>query len=180
MRERWRTVNQTPAPAIAVRPEAHRVTFAPFWPDLFEAHDASVTRVPVEVRHPFFDLRLMNFLLALPRLPWCCDKQLLREAARGVLPDAVRLRRKAPLRAQPLLKLLDQPEAAWVDRFQPAPELEPYVIRNHIPEVYGKTDTWTIWVHLRPLSLNYWLRGLSPSSINCDGGAEHEISPACR
>jgi len=180
LRERWHTVNQTPAPAITARPEAYQVTFAPFWPDVFELHDANVTRVPVEVRHPFFDLRLMNFLLALPRLPWCCDKQLLREAARGVLPDAVRLRRKSPLQADPLLKLLAQPEAARVDRFRPVPELEPYVIRNRIPEVHGKTDTWITWVHLRPLSLNYWLRGLSSSVINVEGGVEHEISPAGR
>jgi len=183
LRERWHAVNQAPAPAPpgrTVRPEAHDVTFAPFWPDLFAAHDANVTRVPVEVRHPFFDLRLMNFLLALPRLPWCCDKLLLREAARGVLPDAVRLRRKSPLRADPLLKLLGRPEAAWVNRFQPVPELEQYVIRSRIPEVLGEEGPWMDWVHLRPLSLNYWLRGLYSSGINVEGGLEHETSPAGR
>lgn len=164
--DRWETFGRTLAPANAVRPEAHDVTFAPFWPDLFGAHDANVTRVPVEVRHPFFDLRLMNFLLALPRLPWCCDKQLLREAARGVLPDAVRLRRKSPLLADPLLKLLGRPEATWVNRFQPLPELERYVVRSRIPEVLGEKDPWTAWVHLRPLSLNYWLCGLHSSTIN--------------
>jgi asparagine synthase (glutamine-hydrolysing) len=175
LRDRWQTVNRTPAPAITVRPEAYDVTFAPFWPGLFEAHDASVTRVPVEVRHPFFDLRLMNFLLALPRLPWCCDKQLLREAARGVLPEAVRLRRKSPLQADPLLKLLERPEAAWVNRFELLPELEQYVVRSRIPEVLGEKGPWAAWVHLRPLSLNYWLRGLYLSTINAQGGLEHEL-----
>jgi len=165
LRERWHAVNQMPAPAIAVRPEAHELTFAPFWPDLFEAHDANVTRVPVEVRHPFFDLRLMDFLLALPRLPWCCDKHLLRESARDVLPDAVRLRRKSPLRADPLLKLLERPEAVWVNRFQPVPELQQYVVRGRIPEVLGEKDSWTAWVHLRPLSLNYWLRGVIAGTL---------------
>ena len=180
LRDRWQTVYRTLAPAIAVRPEAHELTFAPFWPDLFEAHDPGVTRVPVEVRHPFFDLRLMNFLLALPRLPWCCDKQLLREAARGVLPDAVRLRRKSPLLASPLLTLLERPEAAWVNRFEPVHELEPYVVRSRIPDVLGEKGPWTAWVHLRPLSLNFWLRGLSLSTINTKGGLEHELRPAGR
>ena len=178
LRERWLTVNQTPAPGPpgrTVRPEAHQVTFAPFWPDLFELHDAGVTRAAVEVRHPFFDLRLMNFLLALPRLPWCCDKQLLREAARGVLPDAVRLRRKSPLRADPLLQLLAQPEASWVNRLQPVPALERYVVSSRIPEVLGGKGPWEAWVHLRPHSLNYWLRGLDSSRINVDGGLEHDI-----
>jgi len=41
--------------------------------------------------------------------------------------------------------------------------------------VLGEKDPWTSWVHLRPLSLNYWLRGLDSSSINVDGGVEHEL-----
>jgi asparagine synthase (glutamine-hydrolysing) len=175
LRERWEQGAQMGAAGPAVRPEAHEVTFAPFWANLFEMHDAGFTRAPVEVRHPFFDLRLMNFLLALPRLPWCCDKQLLREAARNVLPDAVRVRRKSPLRSDPMLKLLARPDAAWVDRFQPMPELEPYVVRNRVPRVHGSTGPWTGWVHLRPLSLNYWLRGLTSSVINDEGGADHGL-----
>src|SRR6202008_2887737 len=98
----------------------------PMWATLFEGYDAGVTGVPVEVRHPFFDLRLVAFLLALPALPWCSDKELLREAARGVLPDEVRLRRKSPLLADPLIALLQQPESAWVDSFESVPELGRY------------------------------------------------------
>jgi len=116
-----------------------------------------VTGVPVEVRHPFFDLRLVKFLLALPALPWCSDKELLREAARGVLPDAVRLRRKSPLLADPLIALLQQTESARVDSFEPAPGLGHYVERQRIPKVFGERDPWNAWVHLRPLSLNFWL-----------------------
>src|ERR1700681_745879 len=129
------------------------------WPKIFELQDAGVTRIPVEVRHPIFDLRLVNFLLALPRLPWCSDKELLREAARGILPDSVRLRRKSPLVADPFIALLNRPEAAWVDEFEPLPELERYVVRNRIPAtLWG--DSRAAWVNLRPLSLNFWLRGL--------------------
>jgi asparagine synthase (glutamine-hydrolysing) len=123
LRERWENVAQISAPVGAVRPEAFEITLSPFWTDLFNAHDAGVTGVPVEVRHPFFDLRLMNYLLALPRLPWCSDKQLLREAARGILPDEVCLRRKSPLLADPLRVLLQRPEAAAVNRFEPLPEV---------------------------------------------------------
>ena len=114
--------------------------------------------MPLEVRHPFFDLRLVSFLLALPALPWCSDKELLREAARDVLPDAVRLRRKSPLRADPLIALLERPESAWVDSFEAVPELERYVERRLIPRVFREKDPWRAWIHLRPLSLNFWLR----------------------
>jgi len=131
------------------------------WPVLFEGYDCGVTGVPVEVRHPFFDLRLVDFLLGLAALPWCSDKELLREAGRGVLPDAVRLRRKSPLLADPLIALLKRPESAWVDSFKAVPELGRYVDRKCIPKVFGEKDAWTAWIHLRPLSLNFWLRSLA-------------------
>lgn len=156
---RWKSLNQVVPPASAVRPEAQEAMGDSLWPNLFEGYDASVTRVPVDVYHPFFDLRLVNFLLALPRLPWCSDKELLREAARCVLPEAVRLRRKSPMPSDPLVALLGQPDAAWVDCFEPIPELAQYVVRNRIPTVSGTEDSWSAWIHLRPLSLNFWLRG---------------------
>jgi asparagine synthase (glutamine-hydrolysing) len=181
LRERWEaSTGDTVTPSNAVRPEAYKVTFAPHWPSLFEAHDPGSTRVPVEMRYPFFDLRLMSYLLGLPRLPWCSDKQLLREAARGILPDAVRLRRKSPLAADPLVRLLETPDAPESRRFEAVPELERYVIASRIPQVFEKNDPWSAWVHLRPLSLNYWLRGLSPPVINRQGGIEHELSVAGR
>jgi asparagine synthase (glutamine-hydrolysing) len=156
--DRWETFRHAAAPSGSARPEAHEAMIAPFWAGLFEGYDAGMTRVPVEIRHPFFDLRLVNFLLALPTLPWCSDKQLLRDAARGVLPDAVRLRRKSPLPADPLNALLQQPGADWVDRFEPVPELCHYVVRNRIPTVVAEKDSWKAWINLRPLSLNFWLR----------------------
>jgi asparagine synthase (glutamine-hydrolysing) len=161
LRERWKAVDHvgTSASCPVVRPEAHELMSAPMWPVLFEMQDPGLTRLPIEVRHPIFDLRLLNFLLALPRLPWCTDKELFREACRGALPDAVRLRRKSPLPADPLVALLNRPEAAWVDRFEPVPELEPYVARNRIPAVHRERDPWRAWIHLRPLSMNFWLRG---------------------
>jgi asparagine synthase (glutamine-hydrolysing) len=157
LRERWETLKGPPAPKEAVRPVAYEAMTDPMWGTLFDIYDPGVTRVPVEVRHPFFDLRLVNFLLALPALPWCSDKQLLRKTAKGVLPDAVRLRRKSPLLADPLIALLDRQESSWVDSFQAVPELGKYVERRLIPKVFKESDVWSAWIHLRPLSLNFWL-----------------------
>jgi asparagine synthase (glutamine-hydrolysing) len=151
-------LSQAKTAEVAFRPEAHAALVDSTWPNMFEEFDAGLTRIPVEARFPFFDLRLVDFLLALPRLPWCCDKQLLREAGRGVLPDAIRLRRKSPLQSDPLIALLERPESTWVDHFESGPELARYVIRDRIPAVSGETDGWTAWTHLRPLSLNFWLR----------------------
>ena len=146
LRERWESLSRPEPPREAVRPEAQEALGSSTWANLFEAFDAGSTRVQVDVRHPIFDLRLVNFLLAIPRIPWCSDKELLREAARGVLPDQVRLRRKSPLRADPLNATLQRPESAWVDQFEPIPELEHYVVRNRVRAVHRELDPWTAWI----------------------------------
>ena len=160
LRERWAGMNHNSIPNQSARPEAYELITSPGWPSLFETLDPNFTQMPVEIRNPFFDLRLLQFLLGLPRLPWCCDKELLREAARGSLPDAVRLRRKTPMPSDPLIALLQKPESAWVDGFEPIEELGPYVSRHRIPPIYREKDSWTARVHLRPLSVNFWLRHL--------------------
>jgi asparagine synthase (glutamine-hydrolysing) len=169
LRERWETLHQPSIPNAAVRPVAYEAMLDPTWPILFEGWDSGVTGIPLEVCHPFFDLRLVDFLLALPALPWCSDKELLRDAARGILPEAVRLRRKSPLLADPLIARLQQPESAWVDSFEGVPELARYVERRLIPKVFGEKDAWTAWIHLRPLSLNFWLRSQEASDIRARG-----------
>jgi asparagine synthase (glutamine-hydrolysing) len=169
LRERWETLIQASTPNAPERPTAYEAMVDPMWPSLFESYDPGVTLVPLQVCHPFFDLRLVDFLLALPALPWCSDKELLREAARGILPDAVRLRRKSPLLADPLIALLQRPESAWVDLFEGTPELNQYVERSAIPRVFRETDVWSAWIHLRPISLDCWLRSKSVSGIKVRG-----------
>jgi len=165
LRDRWEMLNRASALPSAVRPVALEATLSPCWPALFEGHDSGVTRVPIEVRHPFFDVRLVSFLLALPALPWCSDKELLRVASRGVLPDAVRLRRKSPLIADPVIALLQRPESEWLDSFSPCAELALFVQRDRIPKVLGEKNSWNAWINLRPLSLNFWLRSKEASGI---------------
>jgi len=89
-----------PAPDCA-RPEAHADLRSPAWARLFEDHDAGTSGLALDVRHPFFDARLLEFLLRLPPVPWCLDKALLREAMRGRLPEVVRLRPKCAVAGHP-------------------------------------------------------------------------------
>ena len=130
----------------------------PFWSHMFEKqYDAGALGLPVEFRHPLLDVRVVNFALTLPPIPWCVDKTLLREAGRGLLPEVIRCRPKAPLASNPELELLRKPEAKWLDRLEPAPELVAYVNSAAIPPVAGDNDVFRLWVNLRPRSLNYWL-----------------------
>jgi asparagine synthase (glutamine-hydrolysing) len=131
-----------------------------YWQDSFERGDPGVTCVPVEARYPFFDLRLVNYLLAIPPIPWFVSKDLLRASTRGILPEPIRLRPKTPLAGDPLLKRLQHRDVEWIDHFDPTPELRKYVEREAIPSIAGAEDLDQYWVNMRPLSLNYWLKNL--------------------
>jgi len=86
-----------------IRRDAWEALAGSFWTFALEREDPGSTLVPVEPRFPFFDTRLVRYLLALPPIPYCIDKTLFRRAIRGMLPDRVRLRPKAPLAGDPLL-----------------------------------------------------------------------------
>ncbi len=129
------------------------------WTNYFELYDAGNLARPVENRHPFFDIRLVNFLLSLPTLPWCIGKQILREAMAGLLPPEVLKRPKTALAGDPVMELLKRPQSAWIDALQPAPELLRYVTLSQIPPLAGKPDLAADpWANLRALTLNHWLR----------------------
>ncbi len=144
------------------RPGAYEDLLRPIWSHSFESGDAGATRFPVEVRYPFFDVRLVRYLLALPPVPWCVDKELVRVAMRGVLPEPVRRRPKTPLPTDPTLAVLRRSRSDAVDYFKPTPALLRYVERNRIAPVSGETDDLRLGVNLRPLCLNYWLQSVSP------------------
>ena len=99
-----------------ILPKAHASLSLPHWSAMFEQENPGVTRCPVEVRHPFLDLRVVNFLLALPPFPLFFEKQLLREAVAGRLPETVRMRPKTPLAGSPLVAHLRQSQAAMDGR----------------------------------------------------------------
>jgi asparagine synthase (glutamine-hydrolysing) len=140
------------------RPEGYRVLSQTYWPYCFENEDPSATSFPCEVRYPFFDLRLVNYLLAIPPVPWCRDKELLRQAMRGILPEQVRVRRKSPLPVDPAVLLANQSDMTRIDNFSLAPALAKYVDRDRVPGVAYESDGNRLSINLRPFTLNYWLK----------------------
>ena len=155
---RWEQINSGPVPDHPVRPLAYQAMIAPFWASVFENYDPGVTLVPVETRHPFFDVRLVRYLLRLPALPWCADKELLRVAMRDILPEQVRLRRKSPMAADPVVAAVRRGDARRWNQLAPAPGLTQYVRWDCVPAVTGKEDSHWLWLNLRPISFNLWLQ----------------------
>lgn len=140
------------------RPHAYELLTSPEWPLLFESFDPGLTGVPVDVRHPFFDVRLVEYFLAIPPMPWCFDKTIVRLAMRGALPDAIRLRPKTVAAGDPVRAMLRAPDSHWIDRFDAVPELARFVDRALVPPVSHEADANAVWTNLRPLCLNLWLQ----------------------
>jgi asparagine synthase (glutamine-hydrolysing) len=78
-------------------------------PTLLRYADRNASAFSREIRLPFLDHRLVEFLFAIPpeeRLRGTTTKSILREALRGILPEEIRTRRD---------KLgFEPPEAAWM------------------------------------------------------------------
>jgi asparagine synthase (glutamine-hydrolysing) len=162
LRERWAEHERTSALSRRhpLRPEAYRSFEGPMWEHLFSQCDAAALGSAVEMRHPFVDLRLLRFMFAVPALPWCRDKYLMRRALRSVLPVPVLKRPKTPLTGDP------QWEAALslgLPPLDPTLTLTQYVDTSAVPERANR-DMMSFWADLRPRALDYWLRNL-PASI---------------
>lgn len=158
LRERWGQVCddvESPPPALR-RGVANLAT--PTWRNLLEVYDPGISGSALEYRHPFADLRVVTSLLAVPAVPWCIDKTILREALRGVIPESVRLRPKSFLAGDPVSAWLSRPESGWVDTLQPSPRLRRYVDATKVSPATGAAALAPgNYANLIPRSLNCWL-----------------------
>jgi asparagine synthase (glutamine-hydrolysing) len=152
LRDRWQRW-LSPAPGThPYHPRAYQSLAAPDWLDLSVLPDPGVSGLPLECRHPFFDIRLARFLLALPVIPWCRRKLILREAGKDRLPREIWARDKTTLARDP--NLAHQQRGSF-DSFAPPPLLDfaEYVIRW--PDV-DPSDGWSFYQSTFPISLKFW------------------------
>ena len=152
-------------------PKAHASLALPQWQRLFECQNPGITHFPVEVRYPFLDLRIVDYLLALPPFPWSFRKKLLREAMAGHLPEGVRLRSKTPLEGEPLVERLQGPATEWMSKVQWAPEIDQYVDRTALTPLEGERDSERARLNVRPLCLNSWLVSQKCNQLSSDSGS---------
>lgn len=150
--DRW----QTPAPSKK-RPGTIRALQSKVWAPLFEGYHESATRLPLEVRHPFTDIRLVDYLLCIPAKPWCTNKYILRRAMKHRLPDAVVDRPKTPLAGDPALHLSRHASVRWLDNFEVAPQLSRFVNLSRRRSLAEEKTPDAIWANLRLFAFNHWL-----------------------
>jgi asparagine synthase (glutamine-hydrolysing) len=157
LRRRWHELEQHLTSAHPWHPKAYALLNSGYWPTVLEGEDASMTGQIIEMRSPFLDLRVQHFLLQVPPVPLCIDKELLRRMMRGRLPEQIRCRPKTPFAGDQIL--LQMKKGLW----SPLPmRKKPGGARNFLD--WGKV-TATLekgpvsfpWSDLRPISLIYWL-----------------------
>jgi asparagine synthase (glutamine-hydrolysing) len=155
-RERWDARQRPTSSPHPVRPLGYDGFNAIRWQPLFEDCDINGALSRCEIRHPFLDLRLLQFMLALPAMPWCRRKLIIRRAMRRALPADVLRRKKTAVQASPDFARV---VASGFPRLVPSTDLLRYVNAHKMPAVPG--TALELRTALRPLGLNYWLQGLT-------------------
>ena len=72
-----------------MRPLGYEGFRAARWQPLFDDCDINGALTHCEIQHPFLDLRLVQYMLALPAMPWCRNKLIIRRSMRTALPRDV-------------------------------------------------------------------------------------------
>jgi asparagine synthase (glutamine-hydrolysing) len=152
-RSRWQTMRSPADSPHPVRPAGFDSLASPLWQRVFEATDPGYTEAPVEIRHPYVDLRLLRYMLSVPTLPWCRRKHLIRQAMRNILPEEVLRRDKAPVAGSPVFQVVRQ---TGMQPLVPTGELLEYVNPRKVPNTMA-SDSSEFWLNLRPVVLNHWL-----------------------
>ncbi len=174
LEHRWNEANRlSSSERHPILPTAHAFLSLPNWAYMFEHENPGVTRFPVEVRHPFLDLRVVNYLLALPPFPWLYEKSLLREAMAGRLPETVRRRPKTPLAGDPVREWIKRPESAWKNDVIWSSEVESYVNRGALKVLNASQSAAELSSGVRPLGLNFWLQSARRVRYNLSAEARN-------
>jgi asparagine synthase (glutamine-hydrolysing) len=164
---RSHVLGQRPSPGKGPRAPAAQAITDPWWTSMFETYDPGATQRPVELRYPLFDVRFVSFALSLPTHPWCVNKEIVRTAMRGRLPDEICARPKAPLAVDVLHVHGRLTVADIASAIEGAPELAAYIdarkFRTTVSDDRIMTDaapgTWAA------AALAAWLRCAAGASV---------------
>jgi len=168
LRERWCGLNSPPTPHHAIRPKAYASLQTPSWQAMYEGFDLGCTQTSFEVRHPFVDVRMLRFLLAVPPFPWCRTKYLLRKSMAGRLPQSVLRRRKKSVDMRPVREFI---ASLCAGPFSPTEEIRAFVDLERLSHEGASHNIESV---LRLRSLNHWLLNSHRTSDNLQEGVPCE------
>ena len=130
----------------------------PWFSTIFEVYEA--VRLPYVVRHPFSDLRLVEFMLRVPNYMHH-NKRVLREAMQTRLPAEIISRPKAALPGDLLRAKMEtglygaevslKATEAFIDITCHASAYQQFASK------YGVNTTWSAWLINNPIALAHWM-----------------------
>ena len=159
LKSRWKERLEHPVKTRAhpIVPKAHASLSLPIWTRMFEQENAGVTPYPLEVRYPFLDLRIVNYLLAIPPFPWFFEKMILREAMAGRIPERIRMRPKTPFEGDPVSAQLQKNGAERANQMPWSKDSDRFVDRTALTPLHDKMSIEKLRSQVRPFCLNVWL-----------------------
>lgn len=125
----------------------------------FEA--VEILAMPVIARYPFYDVRLVEFMLGLPGY-MLAGKRILRDAMRDRLPESVRIRPKTSLIGDPA-RIMVTNGKLQIESRPSSNKADPVMPKEHrlALEKYRRGDgaesTWSTVLILAPVALKNWL-----------------------
>ncbi|MEO9635798.1 MAG: asparagine synthase-related protein [Parasphingorhabdus sp.] len=133
----------------------------PLWRRVFEWHSPAYSSLPMKVRFPFFDIRLIEYGQTIPPYPWLHRKFLLREIMKGQLPNEILVRSKTALPGNPMLANIEEyGEPDWQRSIPDPDHIGDFIDLNLFLENaldfdrLTSADTKGI---VRVVTLNHWL-----------------------
>ena len=153
---RWQRI-QAPARRWSRAPEADAIELltGPGVRDLLDRYDPVITGASIDVRHPLFDLRVIDYALGLPPIPWKIEKTILRRLAGRSLPASLSGRPKTPLVADPIEAQVLGVESA--DQGPSPSRTNGYVNATSVPSLHLAAAAGTLWPRLWVTELDLWL-----------------------
>ncbi|MBW7933129.1 MAG: hypothetical protein H3C62_05835 [Gemmatimonadaceae bacterium] len=139
-----------------VRRASVRLLTAGLWETVYEGMSPSVTGAASLVTFPLMDPRVIEFVFAIPPVPWGQDKRLLREAMRDRLPPEVVTRPKTPYIGA-IEARVAQWRAAGGASANLSERVAPWVDRAQVKAVFESGDPYAVVDAWRVLQLDRWL-----------------------
>jgi asparagine synthase (glutamine-hydrolysing) len=164
----WECQTIDPLDALVTPPKTRFI--APIWNRVLCGHDIVQYRAPIEVRLPYLDLRVVAFGLSVPKMPWHCNKHLLRRLG-GTLPREITSRPKTALAGDPVGRSLERNRKLLLNLAQLplVPLLEEMISVSRWRKSLRETsfEEWPLWKSLRVVTLNYWLQRNATTKQEC-------------
>ena len=158
LRERFAELEKKPRSEHPTHPFAYAMLTGPFWPNILDGEDAEWSGTALETRAPLLDRRMVRYLLRLPTMPWCMNKELVRRAMAGELPKETLMRPKTPLAADPVELHIKEKHWHLALSGELSAPLNEMVDQAKIQTCISRSEGETLCAALRPISLDRWLK----------------------